>query len=99
MELFNKSIHNFSSYLFWDRDISKLDLLDDKRIIMERVFTRGMENDERLVFSIYGLETIRETVVAIKNLDVKTLNYLSIILQLPMENFICYKNIQSPKLY
>ena len=90
----NEVINGLSSYLFWDRDISKLDLINDKELILERVFSRGMENDEKQVFVMYDIEVIKETVLKIKNFDKKTLNYLSIIFRIPKEKFRCYKNIQ-----
>jgi len=95
----NEVINGLSSYLFWDRDIHKLDFIKDKELILERVFTRGMENDEKQVFIMYGTEVIKETVLKIKNLDKKTLNYLSIILKIPKEKFRCYKNIQFQNHY
>jgi hypothetical protein len=31
----------------------------DRKLILERVFTRGTENDEREIFNYYGKETIK----------------------------------------
>ena len=95
----NDNISKLSSYLFWDRNIEKLDLIKDKELILERVFTRGMENDEKLIFLFYKKELIIDTVLNIKNLDKKTLNYLSIIFNIPREKFRCYKNIQYQNHY
>ena len=95
----NENIYKLSSYLFWDRNINQLDLFEDKELILERVFTRGMEKDERLVFSLYDVELIKDIILNIKNLDKKTLNYLSIIFQIPKEKFRCYKYIQSQSHY
>ena len=89
----NEVINRLSPYLFWDRDIKKLDLINDKELILERVFSRGMENDEKQIFIMYNIDEIKETVIRIKNLDKKTLNYLSIIFGIPREKFRCYKNI------
>jgi len=89
----NEVINRLSPYLFWDRDIKKLDLINDKELILERVFSRGMENDEKQIFIMYNIDEIKETVIRIKNLDKKTLNYLSIIFRIPKEKFRCYKNI------
>ena len=63
----------------------------DRMLILERVFTRGTENDEKKVFDYYGINIIKETILNIKYIDKKTLNYLSIILSVPKENFKCYK--------
>ena len=58
-----------------------------------------MENDEKMVFFIYNIDIIKEAVINIKTLDMKTLNYLSIILNIPKEEFRCYKNIQYQNHY
>jgi hypothetical protein len=68
-----------------------LDPYADRNLVLERVFTRGTENDEREVFRYYGKELIKNSVPNIKYLDKKTLNYLSIILNIPKETFKCYK--------
>jgi len=95
----NDLIYELSSYLFWDHDIKKLDSMNDRYLILQRVFSRGMENDEKLIFRLYNMEVIKETVLNIKNFDNKTLNYLSIVLKIPKEKFRCYKNIQFQNVY
>ena len=82
---------NLSQYLFWDYNTNMLDPNIDKKIILERVFTRGTENDEREVFNYYGKEAIKNAVLDIKYIDKKTLNYLSLIFGISKENFKCYK--------
>ena len=84
-------IENLSKYLFWDYNASMLDPNMDKTLILERVFTRGTENDEKEVFSYYGKNGIKDAILDVKYIDKKTLNYLSIILDIPKENFKCYK--------
>jgi len=84
-------LSRLSMYLFWDCDIDRLDPNIDKKLILERVFSRGTENDEREVFRYYGKNVIKDTVLSIKYFDKKTLNYLSIILNVPKEEFRCYK--------
>jgi len=82
-------LQRLSKPLFWDYDASRLDPDADIRLILERVFTRGTEADEREVFGCYGRERIRQAVTEIKYLDKKSLNYLSVILDIPKENFKC----------
>jgi hypothetical protein len=84
-------LRNLSQYLFWDYDVNMLDPDIDKKLIMERVFTMGTENDEKEIFDYYGKETIKDTVLEINNLDRKTLNYLSIIFDIAKEKFKCYR--------
>ena len=84
-------ILSLSKHLFWDYNANMLDPNADKTLILERVFTRGTENDEKEVFKYYGKNIITDTILNVKYIDKKTLNYLSIILGVPKENFKCYK--------
>ena len=84
-------LSKLSDNLFWDCNKDMLDPNIDKNLILERVFTRGTENDEKEVFNYYGKNLIKQAVLNIKYLDKKTLNYLSIILNIPKEDFKCYK--------
>ena len=88
-------LQKLSKHLFWDYDVSVLNEKDDKKLIMERVFTRGSEEDEKAVFSYYKKKDIKNTVIEIRNLDKKTLNYLSVILDIPKKAFKCYKQTLS----
>ena len=81
-----------SKHLFWDYNIDTLNPKDDINLILERVFTQGTENDEKEIFKFYNINNIKNSVLKIKYFDRKTLNYLSIILKLPKEEFNCYKN-------
>ncbi|MDR0877146.1 MAG: hypothetical protein LBN21_03770 [Treponema sp.] len=83
-----------SKKLFWDIHYDKIDYDDDKKLIIERVFSLGSENDERELFRYYGEETIKKVVINLKYLDKKVLNYLSIILHLNKEDFRCYEKSQ-----
>jgi hypothetical protein len=88
-------LSKLSSYLFWDYDTKTLDPNIDRNLILERVFTRGTEKDEKEEFAYYENNVIRDTVLSIKYLDKKTLNYLSIILDIPKEKFKCCKKALS----
>jgi hypothetical protein len=87
----NGFLGKLSQYLFWDCNVNMLDPNVDRKLILERVFTRGTENDEKEIFNYYGKETIKNTILDIKYFDKKTLNYLSIIFDVSKENFKCYK--------
>ena len=87
----NSFLNKLSQYLFWDCNVNMLDPNIDKKLILERVFTQGTENDEKEVFNYYGKETIKNTILDIKYFDKKTLNYLSIVFSTSKENFRCYR--------
>jgi two-component SAPR family response regulator len=94
----NDFLMRLSQYLFWDCNITMLDPNIDKKMILERVFSRGTEKDEKEIFCFYGKEVIKNTVPEIKYFDKKTLNYLSCVLNIPREDFKCYKKslLESP---
>jgi hypothetical protein len=92
-------LSRLSKYLFWDYNPNTLDPDGDKSLILERVFTRGTEQDEKEAFKYYGKDLLKSAVLDIKYLDKKTLNYLSIILDVSKENFKCYKQSLSENLY
>jgi hypothetical protein len=85
--------------LFWDCDISKIDFDLDRKLVLERVFSRGLESDEREVCRYYGINAIKEAVVNINYFDKKTLNYLSVMLDIPKRSFKCYKKTLSAKTF
>jgi len=91
----NGLLSNLSQYLFWDCNADILDPIIDKKLILERVFSRGTENDEKEIFNYYGRNVIIDTILDIKYFDKKTLNYLSIIFNISKEKFKCYKKSQS----
>jgi hypothetical protein len=88
-------LSKLSTCLFWDYDTKNLDPNIDRNLILERVFTRGTEKDEKAIFAYYGNNAIRDAVLNIKYLDKKTLNYLSIIFNVSKEKFKCYKKTLS----
>jgi hypothetical protein len=90
----NDVIKELSSCIFWDMDISKLDVDEDKEIIIERVLTRGFEKDEILLWKIYSRKTIKKTVVNSEELNDSTISYLSIVLNIKEKKFKCYKKKQ-----
>ena len=84
-------LSKLSKYLFWDYNIDILNPNNDINLILERVFTLGTESDEKITFEYYNINNIKESVTNIKFFDRKTLNYLSVVLNIPKEKFKCYK--------
>lgn len=77
--------------LFWDVPVNNLDLDKHKRLILERVFTRGNIEEFRSVNRHYPREVIRETIKNIGSLDNKTLRFLSRTYRIKPGEFKCYK--------
>jgi hypothetical protein len=85
----------FSSYLFWDCKKNTIDIDKEKSFVIERVVTRGKETDEIQLFHYYGAETIKNIVLQLNYLDKKTLNYLSVVFDVDIKEFKCYKKTLS----
>ena len=93
------TIDSLSPHLFWDVDRSKLDTEKNKRLIIHRALEYGLMNDWNWIKEVYGLETIKEVVVQLRNLDDVTLAFLCNILKLKKEDFRCYTHRQSMPHY
>ena len=77
--------------LFWDVPAHALDLEKNKRLILERVFSRGNIEEFISINQHYTKEEIRETVKRIGFLDKKTLNFISRTYHINPADFRCYK--------
>jgi hypothetical protein len=85
-------INKFSPYLFWDVDKTKLDMDLNAFYIIPRVFDYGRLGDVRLITSHYKEDTIKRVVQEVPYLDPRTISYLSLLYDIPMEQFRAYGN-------
>jgi hypothetical protein len=92
-------ISSFSPHIFWDIDISKINIETNKDIVIERALLYGLDKDEYLIFNTYEKTDIIDVVTNIKYIDKKICNYLSFRLDIPREDFICYKQKQWTENY
>lgn len=76
--------------LFWDLPEKTPSADRNRRLIMERVFTRGTLGEFRGLEKFYTPVEIRDTVVRIGSLDPKTLNFISKTYRIPLSEFQCY---------
>jgi hypothetical protein len=89
-------ILSFPSYLFWDTDPSLLDPVIHRRYIIGRVASLGNLQQWNQLLSEYGTEIVREEVKHIRDLDVKTANYLSHYFTIPPDEFACFSSTPFP---
>ena len=68
---------SFRKALFWDVPRKHLDLKNNQRLIIERVFSRGNLDEYAQVVNYYSEKEITEVVTRAGNLDKKTLNFIS----------------------
>ncbi len=92
-------IQNFSTYLFWDTDINKLDLKRHAQYIIERVIMRGTLNDWIELKKTYSKLKLKNACLKASYLDKITLNFCSLYFNIPKEKFKCYINQQSNPNY
>ena len=76
--------------LFWDIDFNSLNGEKHARFIIERVVQKGDISDWKLIKAYFGLEKIKSEVVKVRHFNDKTLNFVSVILKIPKEDFRCY---------
>ncbi|MCX8480718.1 MAG: hypothetical protein ORN58_02240 [Sediminibacterium sp.] len=80
-----------SKVIFWDTDFNKLDLVKHKFYIIERVLMYGFYTDWQFIRNYYGDNAIKEVALQTRDLDPKTLSFLSTIFDIPKQQFRCYK--------
>ena len=88
-------MNRFTSSLFWDTDIKTLSEKEHAGYIIQRVCMLGNWNDWQLLKEHYGIEKISKELLQVRYLDQKTLNYFSLIFNVPKEKFRCYSFQQS----
>jgi hypothetical protein len=88
-------LHNINKTYFWDVDINTLDETQSKRLIIERVASLGNLKEIKLLIQHYGKEEVIKTLCNLNYLDPKTLNFFSLIFQVPKSEFKCFTKKQS----
>lgn len=86
---------DFSPVIFWDVDYTKIDWVNSSRFVIGRVVRYGSVNDWINLKKTYGIDLIKQHVLNERDLDSRTLNFLSCVLNVPKEHFRCYKDLPS----
>jgi hypothetical protein len=88
-------ISDFSPHLFWDANKRQLSLKSDKIYIIKQVLDYGLKSDWDLIHEFYGIDTIAEVAVSLRDLDPKSVSFISMLSNIPKEEFRCYTWKQS----
>lgn len=80
---------------FWDIDFATIDVDKSKRLIIERVISLGNLEEIRRIREQWGDDEIRNTICNLNFLDSKTLNFVSLLFNVPITKFRCYTRKQS----
>lgn len=92
---FDNIIDKFSSHLFWDTDRDKLDWDKHRAYIVQRILEYGTLPDWKLLRSRMSIAEIALLAKNFRQLDPKTLSFISTISRIPQEEFRCYITKQS----
>ena len=85
--------------LFWDMPEGGVNLISNKRLIIERVFSRGNIHEFKSIINYFTEEEIKQAVVRMRSLDKKTLNFISKAYHIKPEEFRCYTGRQLTNQY
>jgi hypothetical protein len=67
--------------LFWDTDVTRLDLQENKQYIIERALELGDEKAVRWLFSSYTRSDIKKALRKSRNISAKSSNYWTLMLR------------------
>jgi len=79
---------------FWDVDIQKIHPLKSKRLIIERIFSLGTSDDIAALIKFYGKDAVISEIKKVNYIDPKTLNFVSLYFNIPLDSFRCYTRKQ-----
>jgi hypothetical protein len=85
----------FTRNILWDINPETFDIQKGRRLVVQRVLTLGTLEDLHLLKKLYSLTDIRNEVLKIKDWDAKVLNFISLWLGIPKEQFACCTHRQS----
>jgi len=83
-------LSKFTNGLFWNFDKDKLDYIKNKDLIIEQVIEAGLEDDEILMWKLYGYDDIKRVAVNIEYLEHCKLVYTAFVLKIKEEEFKSY---------
>ena len=66
---------------FWDADLSKIDIEENKQYIIERILELGDQEAVRWIFSIFSLKEIKKTLEGSRRISQKSKNFWFIFLE------------------
>lgn len=82
------------SELFWDVDPLRLDEEKNKSLVIERVLSYGNLSEIRIIFNLYGKDTIANVVKRLGYLDPKTFAFITGYLGIPKKEMKCFTKKQ-----
>jgi hypothetical protein len=88
-------VSGFSPHIFWDVNPENLSLERHFAFIVKRVLEYGLWEDWKILRNHYSIAEITEEVKKFRELDRRSLSFISTISKEPKEKFRCYTSRQS----
>jgi hypothetical protein len=92
MNPLNKSL---SPHLFWDTNAASVDPEREAAFIVKRVLEYGLWDDWLLIADYYGLPKIVTIAAGLRDLNPKSLAFISQVAEKPIQEFRCYATRRS----
>lgn len=93
-------VEMLSPHLFWDVDKSKIDINKNKKWLIHRILEYGLLTDWILIEKYFGIKTITKLVMDMRDLDKKSISFISSLSKIPQTEFKCYNTQPSnPELW
>lgn len=86
---------NLSKVIFWDTQYDTINWENKARFVIERVVMYGTAEDWQRIKAFYGITRIKNEMLQSRDLDAKSLSFLSCVFNTPKEKFRCYTEKQS----
>ena len=88
-------ISKFSSHLFWDTDQSSVNPEEHKSFIVQRVLEYGLMEDWKELNRSLDIREIASCACELRTLEPRALHFISLLSDVPLEQFRCYNTAQS----
>ncbi len=85
--------------LFWDTDISTINLHNNRKQIIQRILNFGNEKTYQWLFQIYSHEDIIYAVKSDKNIDRRSAVMIANYFEISKEEIECLKNVSNPNYF
>lgn len=85
---------NISRQIFWDTDYEGIDWEANSRFVIERVLMFGTLDDWKIIKTKFGICRIIEEMKQSRELDPKSMNFLSELYMVPKNEFKCFTQKQ-----
>ena len=86
-------------YLLWSFDKNKICPIRMYKTIIEQVLERGSIKDIAEIISFYGLDKVQDVALHIKVLNPKRVNLMSLIWNIPVDQFKAWNTRDWEKIY